>query len=180
MWRERGEKKKICSRRDASVRLGSARLRSARSTENFQSAFRVSAFEEGGRGREGGMSVFASPCQRTPAVLSEKRINMHEDHLYGRRSRFHATRLCHTRPIQSRARIHTYVHTHTRTRRTLQPIPSSSHPPLLSLFYGHVINILSTRGGQNFDSFFFFFSVSFSLSLFLCPSVHPPFPSFAR
>lgn len=62
MWRERGEKKKICSRRDASVRLGSARLRSARSTGNFQSAFRVSAFEEGGRGREGGMSVFASPC----------------------------------------------------------------------------------------------------------------------
>lgn len=54
MWRERGEKKKICSRRDASVRLGSARLRSARSTGNFQSAFRVSAFEEGGRGREGG------------------------------------------------------------------------------------------------------------------------------
>lgn len=51
--RER-EKKKICSRRDASVRLGSARLRSARSTGNFQSAFRVSAFEEGGRGREGG------------------------------------------------------------------------------------------------------------------------------
>lgn len=100
---------------------------------------------------------------------------MHEDHLYGRRSRFHATRLCHTRPIQSRARIHTYVHTHTRTRRTLQPIPSSSHPPLLSLFYGHVINILSTRGGQNFDSFFFFFSVSFSVSLFLSPSVHPPF-----
>lgn len=90
---------------------------------------------------------------------------MHEDHLYGRRSRFYATRLCHT-PIQSRARIHT--HTHIRTRRTLQPIPSSSHP-LLSLFYGHVINILSTRGGQNFDSFFF----SFFFLLSLSPSLHP-------
>lgn len=101
--------------------------------------------------------------------MSEKRINMHEDHLYGRRSRFYATRLCHT-PIQSRARIHT--HTHVRTRRTLQPIPSSSHP-LLSLFYGHVINILSTRGGQNFDSFFF--SFFFLLSLSLPPSVHLPF-----
>lgn len=59
--KEKKRGKRICSRRDASVRLGPARLRSARSTGNFQSAFRVSAFGGGGKGGEG-MSVFASPC----------------------------------------------------------------------------------------------------------------------
>lgn len=65
MERKRGkkEKKRICSGASVrgSARLGSARfdptrLGSARSTGNFQSAFRVSAF--GGRGKgEGGERV---------------------------------------------------------------------------------------------------------------------------
>lgn len=65
MWRERGEKKKICSRRDASVRLGSARLGSARLArlEIFKALFGYPLSRKGDEGgREGGMSVFASPC----------------------------------------------------------------------------------------------------------------------
>lgn len=63
-WRERGEKRKkkeyvaarACGARLGSARFDPTRLGSARSTGNFQSAFRVSAF--GGRGKgEGGERV---------------------------------------------------------------------------------------------------------------------------
>lgn len=79
---------------------------------------------------------------------------------------------CHTLYTNQRARIIcVYIHTHTHTHSCSLP-----YPPLLSLFYGHVINILSTRGGQNFDSFFlsFFFVLSLSLSF---SSHHPPPPT---
>lgn len=64
MWRERGEKKKICSRRDASVRLGSARLGSARLArlKIFKALFGYPLSRKGDEGGREGMSVFASPC----------------------------------------------------------------------------------------------------------------------
>lgn len=110
---------------------------------------------------------------------------MHEDHLYGRRSRFHATRLCHTRPIQSRARIyvHTYVHTHTHARSShVERCSLSLRPPIppyclsfmgtLLTFYRRAVARIST---VFFSSFLFrSLCLSFSVHRFIHPFHHSP------